>query len=36
MQKFNILVIVLAFCLGCVVMYVGNHKVRWSSLGNVS
>jgi hypothetical protein len=28
MQKFNILVIVLAFCLGCVVMYVGNHKVR--------
>jgi hypothetical protein len=27
MRKFNILVIVLAFCLGCVVMYVGNQKV---------
>ena len=28
MWKFNILVIVLAFGLGCVVMYVGNQKVR--------
>jgi hypothetical protein len=27
MRKFNILVIVLACCLGCVVMYVGNQKV---------